>query len=88
MLMKGFTFPYSDKTVFVSTSRNNKTKKLARDILCEMDLPDGRADELLYWLNKATLMFKRINNEKWYSIKGRFFTEVGPEHDLMIVTIK
>lgn len=87
-MLKGFTFPYSNKTVFVSTSRNNKTKKLARDILCKMELPDGRADELLYWLNKATLMYKWINEEKWYSIKGRFFTEIGPENDLMIVTIE
>ena len=87
-MLKGFTFPYSGKTVFVSTGRSNKTKKLARDILCKMELPDGRADELLYWLNKATLMFKRINKEKWYSIKGRCFMEIGPESDLIIVTLE
>jgi len=77
--MKGFTFPYGQKTVFVETTRERKTKSLAANILREMKLPDGRVDELLYWLQKAECELKQLPNGcKWYSMRGKNFSECGP----------
>ena len=85
--MNGFTFPQGNKTVFVETRYKKKTKPLARKILNKMGLPDGRAEELLYWLRKGNLTYKNINNERWYLIDGKDFHEVGPETDLTIISI-
>lgn len=72
--MKGFTFPYGDKDVFVITDKKNKTKKLAKQICWKMEIPDGRADELLYWLQKAECEIHTLNNGKqYYEIHGDGF---------------
>lgn len=85
--MKGFTFPYKWKTVFVETERERKTQSLAKNILREMLLPDGRAKELLYWLDKAECEIRQLDNGSWYSLKGKNFTEFGPLDDLEIIHI-
>lgn len=85
--MKGFTFPYKGKTVFVETERERKTQSLAKNILREMLLPDGRAKELLYWLDKAECEIRQLDNGSWYSLKGKNFTEFGPLKDLEIIHI-
>lgn len=72
--MKGFTFPYGDKDVFVITDKKNKTKKLAKQICWKMEIPDGRADELFYWLQKAECEIHTLNNGKqYYEIHGDGF---------------
>lgn len=81
--MKGYEFPYKGKTVFVITDKKKKTKSLARKILNKMLLPDGRADDLLYWLNPAEL----TEHEETYSIKGKGFGEVGYKNDLVVITL-
>lgn len=81
--MKGFEFPYKGKTVFVVTDKKKKTKSLARKILNKMLLPDGRADDLLYWLNPAEL----TENGDTYSLKGKGFGEVGHKNDLVVITL-
>ena len=85
--MKGFTFPYKGKTVFVETERERKTRSLARNILRQMLLPDGRAKELLYWLDKAECEIRQLDNGSWYSLKGKNFTEFGPLDDLEIIHV-
>ena len=86
-MMKGFTFPYKGKTVFVETERERKTQSLAKNILREMLLPDGRAKELLYWLDKAECEIRQLDNGSWYSLKGKNFTEFGPLNDLEIIHV-
>ena len=86
--MTGFTFPYGKKTVFVKTKRERKTKSLAKNILREMQLPDGRADELLYWLKKGECELNKLpNGDDWYSIKGKGFNEFGPRKELIIINV-
>ena len=86
--MKGFTFPYKSKTVFVQTTRERKTRSLAKNILRQMLLPDGRADELLYWIQKAECELKTLEDgADWYSIKGKDFSEFGPIEDLQIIHV-
>ena len=86
--MKGFTFPYGSKTVFVKTTRERKTKSLAANILREMQLPDGRVDELLYWLQKAECELKQLpNGYKWYSMRGKNFSECGPIDALILIHV-
>lgn len=72
--MTGFTFPLGNKDVFVVTEAKRKTRTLARQILRKMMLPDGRADELLYWLQKAECDIKTLSNGKqYYEIHGDGF---------------
>ena len=72
--MKGFTFPYGSKDIFVATDKKNKTKKLAKQICWKMGIPDGRADELLCWLRKAECDVHTLNNGKqYYEIHGNGF---------------
>lgn len=86
--MRGFTFPFEGKTVFVETERERKTRSLAKNILRQMLLPDGRADELLYWIQKAECELKTLENgTDWYSIKGKDFSEFGPIEDLKIIHV-
>lgn len=86
--MKGFTFPYGHKTVFVKTTRERKVKSLARNILREMQLPDGRASELLHWLQKAECSISKLpNGNEFYSISGKDFTECGPKSELIIIHV-
>lgn len=86
--MTGFTFPYGKKTVFVKTARERKTKSLAANILREMKLPDGRADELLYWLQKAECELKELpNGKEWYSLSGKNFGEYGPIESLILIHV-
>lgn len=86
--MNGFTFPFDGKTVFVQTERERKTRSLAKNILRQMLLPDGRADELLYWIQKAECELKTLENgADWYSIKGKDFSEFGPIEDLQIIHV-
>ena len=86
--MKGFSFPYGQKTVFVETTRERKTKSLAKNILIKMQLPDGRADELLYWLSKSECEYKKLyNGENWYLLKGNGFNECGPVNALIHIHI-
>lgn len=87
-MKQGFTFPYGTKTVFVETTRERRNKSLAANILREMKLPDGRADELLYWLQKAECELKQLpNGANWYSLIGKGFSEFGPIEDLIIVHV-
>ena len=88
--MKGFTFPYKGKTVFVETERERKTRSLARNILKAMLLPDAPSaiDGVLYWLNKAECEIRQLDNgADWYSLKGKDFAEFGPLDDLEIIHI-
>lgn len=76
--MTGFTFPLGNKDVFVVTEAKRKTRTLARQILRKMMLPDGRADELLYWLQKAECDIKTLSNGKqYYEIHGDGFGGKG-----------
>jgi len=90
--MKGFTFPYKGKTVFVKTERDRKTRSLARNILKEMS-PRKYANEegievVLKWLDKAECEVKQLDNgTDWYSLKGKNFTEFGPLNELEIIHI-
>lgn len=78
--MKGFTFVFKDKDVFVETSYVNKTERLASKILTKMllpDNPDTRRD-LLYWLQKAECEIKTLSNGKqMYDIHGDNFGGKG-----------
>ena len=86
--MTGFEFPYGTKTVFVKTTREKKTKNLARKILQKMLLPDGRVEELLYWLRKANCEIRTTESGmEFYSISGKGFTECGPLDQLEIIHI-
>lgn len=86
--MKGFTFPYGQKTVFVNTTRERKTKSLAINILKEMNLPTSRVDELLYWLQKGECELSKLSDgDCWYSIIGKGFGESGPIDKLIIVNV-
>ena len=86
--MKGFTFPYKQKTVFVETEQKTKTKNLAIKILNKMQLPDGRADELLYWLTKAEIEYDTLSNGMpWYRVKGKGFHEFGPAEELIYIKL-
>lgn len=76
--MTGYTFPLGNKDVFVVTEAKRKTRTLARQILRKMMLPDGRADELLYWLQKAECDIKTLSNGKqYYEIHGDGFGGKG-----------
>lgn len=81
--MKGFTFPYGDKDVFVITDRERKTKYLASLILRKMGLPDGRVDELMYWLQKASL--KR--GDGFVTVKGKNFCLCTPTEQIIIIEV-
>lgn len=89
--MQGFTFPYKHKSVFVETTQRNKTKNLARKILNKMQLPDVRADELLYWMRKGELTYTHINGWDWYSIDGTEvhgkYHESGPVKELIHIKL-
>lgn len=72
--MTGFTFPYGPKDVFVITDKRNKTKSLAQQILRKMSLPDGRYEELLYYLRKAECDVHTLaDGRKYYEIHGDNF---------------
>lgn len=76
--MTGFTFKLGDKDVFVVTNRKNKTRNLARSILQKPQLTDGRADELLYWLQKAECEIHALpNGRQYYEIHGNNFGGKG-----------
>lgn len=86
--MQGFTFPYKHKSVFVETTQKSKTKNLARKILNKMQLPDGRAEELLYWMTNAELSYNELSNGiKWYSLNGKGFSEFGPVEELIYIKL-
>ena len=89
MKAKGFHFKWNGYNVFVITDRKNKTLRLARDILNKMLLPDGRAKELLYWLQKAEIetYFLPNGNERYkmHGINGYKFGEDGLVEELEIV---
>ena len=89
--MTGFTFPLGNKDVFVVTEAKRKTRTLARQILRKMMLPDGRADELLYWLQKAECDIKTLSNGKqYYEIHGDGFGGKGSfvdDGNTIIVTL-
>lgn len=87
-MKQGFTFPYGTKTVFVETTRERRNKSLARSILKQMLLPDGRATELLSWLQKATCEIRKLpSGADWYSITGKGFSEFGPISELIIIHV-
>ena len=79
--MKGFTFPYKRKDVFVSTELKNKTDSLAGKILRKMvdagyDIPDNpdTRKELLYYLRKAECDIHTLTNgNQYYEIHGDGF---------------
>lgn len=89
--MTGFTFPLGNKDVFVVTEAKRKTRTLARQILRKMMLPDGRADELLYWLQKAECDIKTLSNGKqYYEIHGDGFGGKGSfvdDDNTIIITL-
>lgn len=88
--MKGFTFPYGRKDVFVMTDRRNKTKALASEILRKMQLPDNpdTQAEILYYLRKADCEKKTLSNgTEWISIKGDNFSAFMPLDDAIIIKL-
>lgn len=88
--MKGFTFPYGRKDVFVVTDRKNKTKALASEILRKMQLPDNpdTQAEILYYLRKADCEKKTLGNgTEWISIKGDNFSAFMPLDDAIIIKL-
>lgn len=89
MLNKGFTFPLSNKECFIITEKKNITKELLDRILKRLDLPinpDTRS-ELKYYIKKATIEKKYINNNPWYSIKTDYSSSFSPENDIIIITL-
>ena len=78
--MKGFTFPYKRKDVFVETKLKNKTQNLASEILKKLgepDNPDTRS-ELLWYLRKAECEIKTLSNgRQYYEIHGNGFGGKG-----------
>ena len=81
--MMGFTFPYGNKDVFVITDRERKTRYLCQLILRKMGLPDGRVNELMYWLQKAVL----TKHDGYLTIKGKDFCICDPEELTMIINL-
>lgn len=83
--MIGFTFPYKGNDVFVATYKKYKTKKLAGEILRKMLLPDApaRRDELLYWLQNATLETKKYG----IVIRTQNSTIIDPEKKTIIIKL-
>lgn len=78
--MRGFTFPYGKRDVFVETHRVNKTEKLASKILRKMMLPDNpdTRKEVLYWLRKAECEVRTLSNgRQYYEIHGEGFGGKG-----------
>ena len=83
MLIKGFTFPYGKKDVFVETSLKNKTQRLASAIIRGMvnvgiDIPDspGTRKAILDLLRPAVCEIKGIGR-KYYEIHGDGFGGCG-----------
>lgn len=76
--MKGFTFTYGKKDVFVETEYKNKTENLASKILRKMLLPDNpdTRKEVLHYLQKAECDIKG-NVKKYYEIHGDGFGGKG-----------
>lgn len=88
--MTGFTFPYGQKTVFVETTRERKTRSLARNILNQMLLPDcpSAIDNVLYYLQKGECELKQLNNgTRYYCINGKKFGESGPIESLILIHV-
>lgn len=83
--MKGFTFPYKRKDVFVKTDKKNKTEKLASEIIRAMvnvgaDIPDNQdtRKELLWYLQKAECEVHALSNgRQYYEIHGDGFGGKG-----------
>lgn len=79
--MKGFTFPYGRKDIFVQTELKNKTDNLAKKILRKMvelgyDIPDSpdTRKELLWYLEKAECDIHTLpNGKRYYEIHGKNF---------------
>lgn len=86
--MKGFSFFYGQKTVFVETIREYKTKSLATNILKEMKIPEDKVDALLYRLQKTDCEFRQTSNGfKYYSMSGKSFSECGPMEALIHIHV-
>lgn len=88
--MRGFTFLFEGKTVFVETERERKTRSLARNILNRLEKPDAPCaiDLVLRRVEKAECELKTLENgADWYSIKGKNFSEFGPIEDLQIIHV-
>lgn len=88
--MKGFTFQFEGKTVFIETERERKTRSLARNILNRLEKPDAPSgiDLVLRRVQKAECELKTFENGvDWYFIKGKRFAESGPLEDLQIIHI-
>lgn len=74
MKHNGFTFPYENKDVFVETEHKNVTRKLCMDICRKMQIPDGRWQEVKYFLRPATLEVRTLSNgRQMYEIAGDNF---------------
>lgn len=79
--MKGFTFTFGKKDVFVETELKNKTNALAQKILRKMvdvgyDIPDNSDTqrELLWYLQKAECDIHTLSNgNQYYEIHGDGF---------------
>ena len=79
--MKGFTFPYGRKDIFVQTELKNKTNHLAEKIIRGMvnagyDIPDNpiTRKEILYFLQRAECEIRTLANGKhFYEIHGDGF---------------
>ena len=90
MKLQGFTFPYGQKTVFVKTTRERKTRSLARNILNQMLIPDcpSAIDLVMYHLQKAECELKELpNGTLFYSMSGKGFGEAGPREDLILIHV-
>ena len=80
--MKGFTLTAKGKDYFFATDLKNKTKSLAKKIICslngtgEFDIPDNASgiDEILWNLQKAECEIRTLSNGKqYYDIHGDDF---------------
>ena len=79
--MKGFTFLYGKKDIFVQTELKNKTNNLAEKIIRGMvnagyDIPDNPIirKEILYFLQRAECDIHTLSNgNQYYEIHGENF---------------
>lgn len=85
--MKGFTFPYGKKDVFVVSDYSVKCAPLAKKILRKMALPENpdTVKEVLYYLKSAECERKTFETGDWYKIKGNDFGIMSPAEDIIII---
>jgi hypothetical protein len=86
MKMRGYTFPYRGKDVFIITRKKLRNERLCSQIIKAIndnlgveipDNPDVRAD-LKFWLQKATCEIRTLpSGRQYYEIAGENFGGKG-----------